>query len=55
MAVAEFLVSDCFVPEAVHVGQVTMFLYTSSKTNVTLLKFFASILMEERYSLKSEP
>ena len=36
MVAASFLVSVSFVLAAVHIGQVTMFLQTSNKTNVIL-------------------
>ena len=36
LVVANFLVSDSFVLVAVHLGQVTMFLQTSNKTNAVL-------------------
>ena len=45
LVVADFLVQESFVLAAVHVGQVTMFLQTSNRTNVILCSATFSLCM----------
>ena len=49
------LVSESFVLAAVHVGQVTMFLKTSNKTNIILCSATLYLYMNEKcYALKGQ-
>ena len=55
LVVANFLVLESFVLTTVYVGQATVVLETSNKTNVTLYSAtFCLYMMDKRYTFKDQ-